>query len=197
MNKSNAKLVCVKTQYKARNNPFPHEQAKRYRGSSGEKAVSYPETLIASASSAVLEKSCDPPLLLLLSAWCLSGGDKSWGGLVVIQQLCSEYLKRCQVRIKSIPLPYADLIFCRRRNGCRNLILPTAVIRSACWYSSQFYISEPMQQASRIISYFCGICFSQTGHSDLISSDFVFQRGSKSLVFSGRCTAPVNNRIHY
>jgi len=39
--------------FKSSAKPFPHEQTKRYRGTTEEEDVSYPETLIGTASTAV------------------------------------------------------------------------------------------------------------------------------------------------
>lgn len=68
-----------RTPLKSCTKPFPHEQAKRCRGITVEEEVSYPETLICAASTAVWLGN-DPrhrQCRSWLPAWSTSGADKS------------------------------------------------------------------------------------------------------------------------
>lgn len=71
--------------FKSRAKPFPHEQAKRCRGIRDEEDVSYPETFISTASTAVWRERirCHS----WLPVWSSSGGEK-------VEVLCAKQHRR-------------------------------------------------------------------------------------------------------
>lgn len=91
--------------------PFPHEQTKRYRGITDEEEVSYPETLIGTASTAV--RLGNGPRGHRRCSWPPVGAhqvETKVKPLCAKQQMHSDSLKHCQVGIKGILLRCSDPI---------------------------------------------------------------------------------------